>query len=249
LNYRFTALRVLTPVLVCCAARALLAQQTDQDQSPPPIVNPWNDPLESLVSTSSVPLDLPYTPLGLGQKYLFTLNEVVGPGQWVGFAIHAGLDQFRRTPEGWGNDTSSFGVRMANHFGQTFLRQNIAFGVRAFDHEDPRYFRLEKGTTWQRTKYALSRTLIARNDDGRWMPAYSRLVADFTTPFIAQAWRPDKFSVARGFRGASAGIGLGFGSNVFQEFWPDLKKKFWKRSRGSPDPSVVDPGLSALSIP
>ncbi len=248
--YRSIALRVLTPLLVCSAG-ALLAQQTDPDQPPTQIASPWSDPLDALVSSSSsVAPDLTYVPLSLGQKYLYTLNEMAGPTQWIGFAVHAGLDQARKVMPAWGTGPESFGVRMANHFGQTFLRENIAFGMRALDHEDPRYFRMEKGTPWNRAKYALTRTAIARNDNGGWMPAYSRFVADFTTPFIEQSWRPDKFTVARGFRGASAGIGLSFGSNLFQEFGPDFKKTLWKRFRHTPDsPALVASNAAAVSIP
>ena len=85
------------------------------------------------------------------------------------------------------------------------------------------------------TKYALTRTLMARRDDGGWMPAYSRFVADHATPLLGQTWRPEKFSVGRGFRGGSVGLGIDFGSSLVQEFWPDLKKKIWKGSKRSLD--------------
>ena len=151
---------------------------------------------------------------------------MAGPAQWIGFAVRAGMDQAEKSPNAWGYGADSFGVRMASRFGKSFLRENIAFGVRAMDGEDPRYFRLGKGGGWKRTRYAFTRSFMARNDDGSWMPAYSRFVADYATPFIAQSWRPEVFSAARGFRGGSVGMGVGFGSNLGQEFWPDLKKQF-----------------------
>jgi len=160
---------------------------------------------------------------------------MAGPARWIGFAAHAAMDQFRTSPGAWGNGADSFGVRMANSFGLSFLRQNIAFGVRAFDREDPRYFRKETGSARKRTKYAFTRAFMARNDNGEWMPAYSRLVADYATPFLAQTWRPEKFGIGRGFRGGSVAIAAGFGSNVWQEFWPDLKKKVWRRSKHFPE--------------
>jgi hypothetical protein len=177
-----------------------------------------------------------YTPLDLKHKYLYSLNETMAPARWLGFTIHAAMDQAEKAPNAWGNGADSFGVRVASHFGKSLLRENIAFGVRAIDHEDPRYFRLGKGAGWKRTKYALSRTFIARNDSGAWMPAYSRFVTSFATPMLIQSWQPEKFSVARGFRGGSVGIGMGFGSNLWQEFWPDVKKqvKFLNRKSAAP---------------
>ena len=232
MKFGFTSLRVFTPLLMSyatlmCYNTGLTAQQADPDQP--------DDPPDSLASASSAIAPAPvYTPLDLTQKYLYSFNEMAGPAHWVGFAVHAGLDQFRKSPGAWGNGADSFSVRMANVFGLSFLRQNIAFGVRAFDREDPRYFRKGKGTGRERTKYAFTRTFMARNDDGGWMPAYSRLAADYATPFLAQTWRPEKFGIGRGFRGGSVAVGIGFGSNVWQEFWPDLKKKVWKGSKRLP---------------
>ena len=76
--------------------------------------------------------------------------------------------------------------------------------------------------------------VMARNDDGGWMPEYSRLAADYATPFLAQTWRQEKFGIGRGFRRGSVAVGIGFGSNLWQEFWPDLKKKVWRGSKRFP---------------
>ena len=217
------SVRVFIPLLLC--ACSLKAQQPDADQP--------ETSSNSVVSTSS-PSVLSYTPLDLTQKYLYSLNETTGPAQWIGFALHATLDQAQKSPGIWGSGPDAFGMRVANAFGRNLLRANIAFGVRAFDHEDPRYFRMDKGTPWKRVRYALTRTVMARQDDGRWMPAYSRLVADYATPFLAQTWRPENFSVGRGFRGGSVAVGMGFGSNLWQEFWPNIKKKVWKGSQRTP---------------
>ena len=181
-------------------------------------------------ATQSAPA---YVPLDLKHKYLYTFNEMSGPAQWMGFAIHAAMDQAEKAPNAWGNGMDSFGVRMANHFGRSFLRENIAFGVRAVDGEDPRYFRLGKGSGMKRTKYALTRAFLSRKDDGGWMPAYSRFVADYATPLLSETWFPGKFSVTRGIRGGSLGIGMAFGSNLGSEFWPDIKKHFKFLNRGT----------------
>jgi hypothetical protein len=217
------ALRVFIPLLVC--ASALTAQQPDVDQ-------PETSPNSAVSASSSIAPS--YTPLDLTQKYFYSLNETTGPAQWIGFAVHAAMDQARESPDAWGTGPDSFGMRVANVFGRSLLRGSIAFGVGAFDREDPRYFRLEKGTSWKRVRYALTRTVMARRADGAWMPAYSRLVADYATPFLAQTWRPENFSVGRGFRGGSVAVGMGFGSNLWREFWPDLKKKVWKGSQRFP---------------
>jgi hypothetical protein len=170
-----------------------------------------------------------YAPLSQKQKYLYSLHEVAGPSRWFSYAARAALTQSRQSPDAWGKGPDAFAVRMADNFGRSFVHEGIAAGIRALDHEDPRYFRLGTGTKWQRVKYALTRTVIARSDNGGWVPALSRIAADYATPFIAQTWRPEPFSAARGFRGGSLAIGADFGSNLWKEFWPDLKKKSWTK--------------------
>lgn len=227
MNCSLGSLGVLTLLLVCWA-RCMTAQEADPARLPDPPEPTASD------SNSAIAPALVYTPLDLTQKYFYSFNEMAGPAHWIGFAVHAAMDQVRKSPGAWGNGADSFGVRMANSFGRSFLRQNIAFGVRAFDREDPRYFRMEQGTGRQRTKYAFTRAFISRKDDGGWMPSYSRLVADYATPFLAETWRPERFGIGPGFRQGSVGVGLGFGSNLWREFWPDLKKKFLKGSKRFP---------------
>ena|SRR5579884_3442427 len=167
----------------------------------------------------------PYVPLSLGEKYLYTLGQTMAAPAMVGFAIHAIYDQYRDDPHQWGMQSESLGVRMASRFGRTFVRENIAFGIRAIDHEDPRYFRAGHGTGWNRTRYALKSTFLAHTDNGGIMPAYARLAGDCAAPFIAQSWRPEPFRMSLGFRGGAAAVSMNAVSNVWQEFWPDLKKK------------------------
>jgi hypothetical protein len=200
---------------------------------------------------SSVPGVAAYVPLDLTHKFLYSINEMMGPTEWIGFTVHAALDQAQKSPSAWGSGIDSFGVRVASRFGRGFLRENIAFGIRALDHEDPRYFRMGTGTGRSRTKYALSRTFLARKDnvaDGSaWMPAYSRFLSDFAMPFLAQTWRPEGFNVPRGFRQGSVAIGMGFASNLWTEFWPDIRKNF-KILRHAP---MIENGMlvSAPAVP
>jgi len=179
----------------------------------------------------AVPMNVLYRPLTLVQKYEFAVLKITGAGAWPTLAIHAGLDQIGVLPRQWGTGMDSMAVRMASHFGRSFVRQNIAFMVRAVDHEDPRYFILGEGSNWRRTRWALSRTFVARNDNGGWMPAYSRFVASYSMPMIATDWSPAGFSATQGIRSTTVGLGFVAIGNVWQEFLPDLKRVL----RGHPE--------------
>jgi hypothetical protein len=94
------------------------------------------------------------------------------------------------------------------------------------DHEDPRYFVSGQGGPWKRTWYAMVHEFVVHNDNGTMVPAYSRFVADYGMPFIAQQWRPGRFrTVPDGLRAGTCSLGLGVGLNVGREFWPEFRKK------------------------
>jgi hypothetical protein len=132
----------------------------------------------------------------------------------------------------WGLGAGAIGPRIASDFGRRFLRQNIAFGVRALDHEDPRYFRSGQGNVLSHVRYAAIHTFLVRNDNGSAMPAYSLFVSASTMPFIAQSWRPESFSMARGFGGGGVSIGVALATNIWNEFWPDLRAKLPRKLGG-----------------
>jgi hypothetical protein len=84
---------------------------------------------------------------------------------------------------------------------------------------------LGHGSGWTRVKYAVLRTFLVRNDSGGTMPAYSLLVAAYGTPLLADRWGVEHFLNPHPFRAGTAALGFAVGSDVFQEFWPDLKQK------------------------
>ena len=77
------------------------------------------------------------------------------------------------------------------------------------DHEDPRYFVSGSGGPWKRTWYSMVHEFVVHNDNGTMMPAYSRFVADYGMPFIAQQWRPGRFrTTPDGLRAGTCSLGL-----------------------------------------
>jgi hypothetical protein len=210
-------------------ASAAASNDSAQAAAPAAVQDPDSSEAEEALPAVS-PTVPAYVPLDLTQKFLYSFNEMMGPPRLIGLTVKAAMDQAQKSPNAWGSGVDSFGVRVASRFGRAFLREDIAFGVRAFDHEDPRYFRAGIGTGQSRTKSALYQTFMARKDNvpggSTWIPAYSRFLSDFAMPFLAQTWRPEPLNVARGFRQGSLAIGMTFGSNLWQEFWPDIRKRF-----------------------
>ena len=187
------------------------------------------DPVQVSSNEANSPSFAAYAPLDLGQRYMYALDRVLGPARLVGFVAHSGFDQVWKKPEQWGSQPESFGYRVASRFGDVLLKESIRFGVSTADGEDPRYFRSGHGNTWKRTRYALGHTFWVHKYDGSMMPAYSLFLADFVTPAVVQQWRPGPFTGLREIRGGTLGMGANVVTNLWQEFWPDLRKKLPSR--------------------
>ena len=167
-----------------------------------------------------------YVPLTLSQNYLWTVHQMFNPARLAMIAAKAGIDHSSNDPVAWGQGAAGYAERVASRLGSMAIRENMAFGIRALDHEDPRYFRSTEKGFMKRAGYAVSRTFVARNASGGWMPAYSSLVSDVATPFIAQTWRPEAVTGRRAMRSAGMSVGFDAVSNLGSEFWPDIRKKF-----------------------
>ncbi len=207
----------LTVLLALGNAAGLLAQSPDVTEEP------LNAPAQ--VDQAPIVLDPAYTPLNLGQKYIYSINEIFGIAPLLAVAAHAALDQAGVQPAQWGKSGDSLAIRAASRFGDLLLRHSLEFGVRAVDHEDPRYFRSGQHGGWQRAKYAVVHTFMVRSDTGGSMPAYSLFVTDYGMPFVVREWNPQRFHALSGVQSGTLSVGIGMGSNLFNEFWPDLKKK------------------------
>ncbi len=73
-------------------------------------------------------------------------------------------------------------------------------------------------------------TVVAPGRDGELHPAYARFMAISGSSFISNAWREPSDT---GMDHSLGRIGFGLlgrmGSNAFEEFWPDAKKKLFRR--------------------
>jgi hypothetical protein len=173
-------------------------------------------------------------PLTLGQKYGFAVKDTFDPAHLLLITTRAAVDQASNSP-GWGGGSGSYGMRVASRLGSRLVDENIAFGVAAVDHEERRYFRLgETSNGWARTRHAVRRAFIAQSERGGEMPAYSNFIASFSTPFVAQTWRPGGVRGMRELRGGSIGMGMDAASNLWREFMPDFTRRRTMRKGANP---------------
>jgi hypothetical protein len=98
-------------------------------------------------------------------------------------------------------------------------------------HQDPRYFRLGHGPVRHRILYSLATSFICKHDNtGKWEPNYSNVLGNIASGAISNLYYP----------ASNTGVGLtisnglivtaeGGAGSIFQEFWPDLSRKWFHR--------------------
>jgi hypothetical protein len=163
------------------------------------------------------------------QKLQLAFHSSVDPFTFgAGFLVagyHEALDQnkgFGWGPEGYFKRS---GAAYLDAFDGTMIGNGILPSVL---HQDPRYFRLGHGTTSHRLLYALATNVICKHDNtGKWEPNYSNVSGNIIAGAISNLYYPSNGSgigqtFSNGFIVTAEG---GFGS-VFQEFWPDISRKF-----------------------
>jgi len=167
---------------------------------------------------SSYDWDAP--PMLARHKFQLSIRSIIDPVSFLTVAGHAGAQQYRNVFPEYGSGVEGYGKRygaaFANHVSATLLGRAVYPSI---FHQDPRYFYKGKGTIGSRVLYAISTAVIARGDDGRWQPNYSRVLGHFSAAAISNLYYPpsDRGASLVVFNGL-AGIGENAVSNLVREF-------------------------------
>ena len=171
-----------------------------------------------------------FTPMTRSERFRNYLTATFGPNSLATSVTRAGLDQLRDSPREWGQGSGAFADRLGNAYAKHIIRRTLEFGGTSVLHQDDRYFRSGETGIWRRTKYAVASTFLARRDDGRRTFACARIGSAAGVAFISRAWQPPSTTDSN-----HAASNFGFivatdlGTNVFREFWPDLKRRLHRK--------------------
>jgi hypothetical protein len=163
-------------------------------------------------------------------KLQFHAENTYGPWAIVGFAAYAGFLQEINAPEEWGQGGAAYGKRLASTAGWSGIHSVLAFGLDSTLHQDPRYYRSGGTGFWRRTGHALRGTILTRTDAGGETLSTWRIGSAYGAAFLSNMWYPDRLNTVRlGLVQGSAELGFNLASNLGAEFWPDLKRKIFRR--------------------
>jgi hypothetical protein len=165
-----------------------------------------------------------YHPITLRQRMSWFLTNTIGPPHLVGGLFTSAFGTAVDRPKEYGPGWAGFGDRYGMRLTGISTGNAIEASAGALWGEDPRYFRVPDEPFKRRIGNAVKLTFVARRRDGHFKPAYARYMAISGNNFLSNIWRVDSeannhdavIRTADGFAGR-------FVSNLFEEFWPDIK--------------------------
>lgn len=193
-----------------------------QDQNPPSLLAP-------LKKQSAEEAFHPITPR---QRLRWFITNTIGPEHLTGGLFAAGFGTALNRPyeygPHWGGFADRYGMRMTGVVTGNAMEAGMGYLL----GEDPRYFRVKDSPFKDRLKNVVKLTFVARHEDGVYGPAYARYMAVVGNNFLSNTWRvqseantPDALlRVAEGFAGRMT-------INAFEEFWPDISQRIFRRHR------------------
>lgn len=202
-------------------------QTVPADRIPPPA-----QPTSAQPTASIVDEEPSYRPITGKERLRWVVKSSVGPQTLASGVFLAGLATARDTPHEYGPHWDGFGKRYGIRLTGTATSSALEASLGALWKEDPRYFRATGEPLKGRIKNVVVMTFASRRADGSMAPAYARYLGKTGGNFISNSWRADSASSVSdaclrtvfGFVGRMSG-------NAFAEFWPDVKKHVFHRSR------------------
>lgn len=168
--------------------------------------------------------------LSTREKFVVAMHDSVDYSSFllVGGLAAKGLHS-NATPQ-LGSGAAGFGRYYWREFTDqvlgTFFTEAI---IPTLTHEDPRYYTLGKSGFFQRTYYAVSRTVITKNDAGGEEFNISEIGGNATEATLSNFYYP---SEERGFNKTAKNFAtqtvITAGANVLKEFWPDIRKNVFR---------------------
>ncbi len=177
----------------------------------------------------AVSADVVLPPLSFKKKFVLASQNTFDYSSFMFVGLQAGIEQATNTYPEFHSGEAGF----ARYYWHTFADQSLGNYVTgaflpALTHEDPRYYTHYHGSFMHRTAYAFSRLWITRNDAGKETFNISEIVGVGISTGVSGFYYPRQERVGLGencVKWAAQLLNDGV-SNVFEEFWPDINRKF-----------------------
>jgi hypothetical protein len=178
----------------------------------------------------------PFSPITPKQKFTIAVKDSFDYPVYLISGAFAGLYQLDDQNPSYGQGLKGYGKRYGAAYGDQAIGNIMTEGLfPTLLHEDPRYFRRGTGGKWSRTRYALTRVIVSRNDKGNWGFNYSEWLGNGVAVAISNLYYPtDTRDLSDNLEKWGVQVATDAFSNVLKEFWPDVKRKLHRHSAPKP---------------
>ncbi len=165
--------------------------------------------------------------LETSDKFRLFVSDLVDPLTFAGAGFNAGLDQAHGYDRSLGAGASGYGKRyLANYADEASGRFFTGFFYPTLFGEDPRYYRMGRGSKPKRMLHAVSHVFVGYRDSGRRMINLSEWIGTASAITLGNTYHPDNkrgmYPVAR-WTLYTAGMDMGF--DILREFLPEICRK------------------------
>jgi hypothetical protein len=231
----FKKMKTYTLVLAAFLASPLMAQENGVKESQPE-GNP--QPAESkrifgiIPNYRTSPSLLHYTPLTVREKFTIARQDALDRGTVILGAAFGAESQLTNANRSFGQGGAGFGRYFATSYADYFIGDYMTEAVfPSLLHQDPRYFRREKGSGLSRLGYSMGQIFWTHTDGGKGQFNYSEIGGNSAAVAISNAYYEDSRTASDAIVKLSTQLGVDLAANVLKEFWPDLNRKFRRHDK------------------
>jgi hypothetical protein len=166
-------------------------------------------------------------PMSAKDKACYWWTNSFNAQMLLGAAFNTALDPIfnGQSDPYWGQGAEGFAKRFGTRVAQSMTKGTGQALVGALFKEDPRFYVSRKDGFWPRFAFALTHTLIVKNDAGHEQLSAGRLAGAFSSGFVGMAWTPGPINtVDNALVRTGTAMGGVLAGSLWKEFQPDIMK-------------------------
>lgn len=153
------------------------------------------------------------------ERFKRYLSSTAGPFPLLRIGAAAGINQWRDSPEEWGQGAKGYGKRFASGFGRNVVQQTVTYGLDSAFSLDTGFEKSKREGFFPRFKDALIENVTSRTRSGKRVLSAPRLVGVYTGGVVAaETWYPERYNYKDGLRQGTNTLLMGFAINLAREF-------------------------------
>jgi hypothetical protein len=178
---------------------------------------------------------LPFSPITTKRKLTIARKDSLDYPLLGVSAVFTSVYQLQNQNPEFGQGMKGYGKRFAAAWADQAIGNFMTEGLfPSMLHQDPRYFRLGagNGSAKRRLWYAATRVMLTKTDRGNWTFNSSEWLGNAAAAAISNAYYPESTrNAVDNTQKLVVQVGTDALSNVFKEFWPDWKRKFFTKKK------------------